>query len=127
MLDKLPILDLASAMARHAALGHRVIAENVAQADTPGYKARELQPFSVKVNEAFTPRATRPGHLAAGADEVLVRSRIVEADLPAAPNGNTVSLPEQAVRSVRTEGRHAMALAVYSKTMEILRIGLGRR
>ena len=46
------------AAARHATARHRVIAENVANADTPGYRARDLKDFSAIVKESFNARAT---------------------------------------------------------------------
>lgn len=126
MLEKLTVLTMASAMARHAAARHRVIAENVANADTPGYRARDLKPFAEMVNEAFTPRATRPGHL--GARDALGRLRLVAGtvEAPVSPNGNGVSLEEQSLRAVETQSAHDLAMAVYRKSVDLLRIGLGR-
>ena len=124
MFENLSLLDLASAAARHAAARHRVIAENVANADTPGYRARDVEDFQATVNEAFTARTTRPGHLVfTGAPGV---PRIIDAGLAPKPNGNTVSLEDQAVRATRAEERHALALAVYAKAVDLLRLGIGR-
>ena len=39
------ILSLASALAAHANVRQEVIAENVAHADTPGYRARDIADF----------------------------------------------------------------------------------
>ena len=131
MLEKIAVLAKASDMVRHASARHRVIAENVANADTPGYRARDLRPFSEVVNaggvnETFTPRATRAGHLLgqasgqpAGFEPVLRSDR-------AAPNGNSVNLETEALMAVETQSSHALALGVYSKAVDILRIGLGR-
>ncbi len=129
MLENLALLDLASAMARHAATRHRVIAENVANADTPGYRARDVEDFRSTVNKSsaaltFQPKATRPGH--AGAGSAAGAPRTVALALPATPDGNTVNLEDQAVRAVQTQGDHALATAVYAKAIDILRLGLGR-
>lgn len=126
MLEKLTVLSLASAMARHAAARHAVLAQNVANADTPGYRARDVEDFAATVKEPFTLRATRPGHLAEGLAGTPGTPRVLEPILPAAPNGNTVSLEDQSLRAVETQGQHALALAVYRKSVDILRIGLGR-
>ncbi|MEM9147082.1 MAG: FlgB family protein [Pseudomonadota bacterium] len=124
MLEKLTLVKMASAMARHAAARHRVLSENVANADTPGYRSRDVKPFSATVNEVFTARATRPGHML-GTDGRVAPAEVVESD-PTAPNGNSVNLEQQAVRAVQTQGQHGLAMAVYSKTVDILRVGLGR-
>ena len=129
MLENLTLLDLASGMARHATSRHRVIAENVANADTPGYRARDIKDFQAIVKESFTARATRPGHARFGArfGDHTRTLQTFELALPPSPNGNTVNIEDQAVRAVQAQGQHALALAVYAKAIDILRLGLGRR
>lgn len=124
MLENLTLLNLASEMARHATARHRVIAENVANADTPGYRARDVKDFTAIVKESFAARATRPGHLGFDASDRVLES--FELALPPSPDGNTVNIEDQAVRAVAAQGQHALALAVYSKAIDIIRIGLGR-
>jgi flagellar basal-body rod protein FlgB len=124
MLENLTLLDLASEAARHATVRHRVIAENVANADTPGYRARDIKDFSSTVKESFAARATRPGHV--GFDDPDRTPQTFELALSPSPNGNTVNIEDQAVRAVQAQGQHALALAVYAKAIDILRLGLGR-
>lgn len=124
MFDSLSVVQIASGMARHAAARHTVIAENVANADTPGYRARDLHPFTDMVNEGFTLRATRAGHLEAG--RIVERAEITGATVAAGPNGNSVSLEEESLRAVEAVGAHGLAMAVYAKAADILRIGIGR-
>ena len=125
MLEELSIVRLASAMARHAGARHRVIAQNVANADTPGYRAREVRAFADYVNEGFTPKITRGAHLAAyrgpGAPEMVIDPTT----LPS-PNGNSVSLEAEMVKAVEAQGQHAMAQTVYRKVHDLMRMGLGR-
>jgi len=122
-MQNLTLLELASAMARHSGLRHSVIAENVANADTPGYRARDVQSFSELVNDGFTMRQTRGGHLSAGAGPL--GARIVEDGARPAPNGNSVNLEDQTMRAVAAQSDHTLAMRVYSKAIDILRIGLG--
>jgi len=133
MLESLTLFDMASAMARHAGRRHSVIAENVANADTPGFRARDLEDFASVVKGGLTPRATRPGHVGAidaafapgtgpGAG---MRARIVDAGGASSPNGNTVNLPEQTMKAVEAQASHALATTIYRKAIDILRIGLG--
>ena len=128
MLEQLEIIRMASAMARHASARHRVVAENVANADTPGYTARDVQPFSHIVNETLQMRATRPGHIGAGGplQTASLPSVMVDEGVRAAGNGNAVSLGQELVKSVETQGQHRLALTMMQKTHQILRIGLGR-
>jgi len=43
------------------------------------------------------------------------------------PDGNTVSLANEMVRSVEVRQQHDMALTVYRNTSDIIRASLGRR
>jgi len=110
----LPILQMASALARHSAARHETVAQNIANADTPGYKARDLTPF-----DSVLARAREGGP--ASWDSHQMQSAA------ASPDGNTVSIDEQMLMASETKMQHETALAIYRKSMDLLRIGLGKR
>jgi flagellar basal-body rod protein FlgB len=114
MFETLDIFTLARARASHAAARQAQVARNVANADTPGYRARDVAPF----DEVF--RATQ----AAGA--APARPRMIDAGGPESPNGNTVSLEAEMVRAVQAQRDHSRALTVYRSAMTVLRTSLGR-
>jgi flagellar basal-body rod protein FlgB len=124
----LNILSLASALAAHATARQQVIAENVAHADTPGYRARDIPDFAAALDSApaFAARTTRPGHLSFGADPHGFEPRDVTAFGAETPNGNTVSLEDQMIRAAGIRQSHDMAVGVYAKSLAILRTALGR-
>ena len=63
MFERLALSRLAGALANHAADRQAVVAENVANADTPGYRARDLRPFAELMERGDMPMAvTRAGH-----------------------------------------------------------------
>lgn len=118
MFNKLTILQTATAMARHAAERQSLIAENIANADTPGFKARDLEPFA----EAYGRHGPQ-----AGAPNATSRFRIETSSAPgaASPNGNTVSLEDQMWRSSSAMRDHETAMTLYSKSLSMLRSALG--
>lgn len=127
----LDILRMAQSMAAHASARQEIIAENIAQADTPGYQARDLKPFSEtyasQQASAFQLKTTRAGHmpsLASGYEAEAVHLSAFGAE---SPNGNNVSLEDQLVRASEVKGQHEMALGIYRKSLDILRMSLGRR
>ncbi len=126
MFEKLELVRMAQAMAAHAGARQGEIARNIANADTPGFKARDLPPFAEVYEAPEGLRATRPGHLApgeaSGAEAVARHSRSA-----ASPNGNTVSLESEMVAAVEVQQQHEMALAIYRNASDILRASLGRR
>lgn len=118
MLKDLQLLNIYGAMARHAALSQQVTSANIANADTPGYKASELESF-----QDFISRAAQAG-AAAGLDPEF---RVLSSTVAASPNGNNVSLEREIFNSAEAMGQHNLALTVYSKSLEMLRTALGRQ
>ena len=118
MFKNIGILQTASLLARHSVERHSVIAENIANANTPGYKAKDLEPFS----EAFARNAVN--NAAEGAAPKF-RTEAIAAKGAASPNGNTVSLEDQMWRGSSAKRDHETAITIYSKALTMLRAGLG--
>jgi len=114
MSHDLSIFKVASAMARHAATRHETVAQNIANADTPGYKARDIAPFDATLALGNNP------------DAAIGRAREMRAAM-VSPNGNSVALDEQMVMASETKIQHETALAIYKKSMDLLRMSIGRR
>ena len=64
MFGQIDVLRMAGAMARNAEARQGAIARNVANADTPGYRAVDLPSFaeSYAASDDFAMLATLPGH-----------------------------------------------------------------
>ncbi|WP_444667643.1 FlgB family protein [Cereibacter changlensis] len=124
MFQKPDILKMADAMATHAGTRMGVIAANVANADTPGYRAQDLPEFASAYDEAGRLRVTRPGHRTSAQDPSL--PMVVTSGGAEAPNGNSVSLEVEMVRAVEVRQQHDMALAIYQSASRLLRTSLGR-
>ncbi len=124
MFTDLKILHTASLLARHSAQRHGQIAENIANADTPGYKAKDLEPFA----EAFakSERAQMDAR-SPGFAEQAFQARKIDIGGVASPDGNTVSLEDQMPRSTAAVRDHGTALTVYSKALAMMRATLGQR
>jgi flagellar basal-body rod protein FlgB len=125
MFEKLDLTRMAQTMAAQAGARMGVIAQNVANADTPGFKAMDMPSFAETYREGGGEmRATRPKHNH-GADEAM--TVLARRDKGAgAPNGNTVSLETEMVKSAGARQDHEMALAIYRNTSSIVRASLGR-
>lgn len=129
MFDRLEMFRLSGGMAEHAQQRQTVAAANLAQADTPGYRARAVATFAETVGSegagSLAMRATRPGHMT-GTPETGA-ARVFEASSPASPDGNTVSIETEMAQAARARGEHDRALGVYRSGLTILRASLGRR
>ena len=125
MFQSLTLFQTAYDMARHAGARQALIARNMANSDTPGYRPTDLRPFAETLAEAPGAglRATRGGHLSdAGAPALRPSAATGEA----APNGNAVNIEEEMMRSVEAQRQHDRALAIYRSGLRILRAGLGK-
>lgn len=121
------IFRMAHDMAAHASARQSVIADNIANADTPGYKARDIVSFAETYDSAgMTIRQTRPGHMPPTTIPAVFEIFEDAAFGAESPNGNTVSLEDQMVRAAEAKHQHDLALGIYGKSMDILRAGLGR-
>jgi len=125
MLEKLEITRMAQALAAHAGTRMGVIAQNVAHADNPGYKARDSPDFAKTYADQYGQdlRVTRAGHLGAGGTAALEAVVLRGAD---APNGNSVSLEGEMVKAAEVRQQHDMALSIYRATSDIMKLALGR-
>ena len=124
MFEKLELIRMAQALASHSGARMGVIARNVANADTPGYKAQDLPEFASVFADDGDMRTTRAGHLSASSDAAtLVPERAPGRE---SPNGNTVSLEGEMVKSVEARQSHEMALAIYRASSDVIRASLGR-
>ena len=115
MISDLQVFQMFGAMARHAAESQRVSAENIANANQPGYHAKAVESFQDFMKRTqYNPEGTATDF------------KIVERGGVAAPNGNTVSLEEEVFTSAEAAGQHELALSVYTKSMDLLKTALGR-
>lgn len=128
MFESLNIFKTAHAMAKHAGLQQSLIAQNMANSDTPAYSARSLPEFSqfITNDKSGTQlRATRLGHL--GVVESSMSSQITRADTTKDPNGNSVSLETELLKSVEARRQHDRAMAIYRSGLKIIRASFGSR
>ena len=110
----------------------RVLAQNIAHADTPDYLPRDLKqgPFSRLLARRLAPVApavTHRDHIEApsrpkGAHDETKTKKAYET----APSGNAVVVEEQLVKVAETQMAYQTMTSLYRKQMQIMRMALGR-
>ncbi len=105
----------------------RVLSHNVANADTPGFRPSDAVPFQSLLARSRASAAmvtTDARHLAPSRASILAvqERRVAERT----PNGNAVSLDEQAIRIAETDQAHALAMGLHRKYIGLFRMTLGR-
>jgi len=134
MLDGVDVFRITGARMRQLSERQNVLAQNIANADTPHYRARDVRPFSfdstlLRQQPGLAPlrlAATRPGHLGlaqGGVDVTTDRARSYSED----PDGNTVNLEEQMVKQADVAKAYDLATLVYKRGTALLRTAAGGR
>jgi flagellar basal-body rod protein FlgB len=111
-----------------------VLSENVANADTPGFVARDLKPldFQQELQSASQSKlsgltTTNPRHIAA---KTTTGSGDFEAtdtpDVEANPNGNAVSLEQEMIKVSDTQMQFQAAANLYGKAMSLMKTAIGQ-
>jgi flagellar basal-body rod protein FlgB len=126
-------IPLFRAMAtRMSWLGERqkVLAQNVANADTPGYVPQDLkqQSFRELVGGSVRPTlaATDAQHItsAARGSNRFAEKPVRTAELT--PSGNRVSLEQEMMKVGETATEHRLVASLYKRHIAIIRAALGR-
>jgi flagellar basal-body rod protein FlgB len=111
----------------------RVIAENVANASTPGYKPHDLKPFSFEAHmqAASGPGAmavTQPNHMTPpGAKRGSPAAKPVKTkDSETTMDGNSVVLEEEMMKLTDARMDYDAAVGFYQKSLDILKLATRR-
>lgn len=100
----------------------KLLAQNVANANTPGFKARDVAPF-VSVLSASTMTGTSPLHMSGkGASGTSIQIHAADRS----PDGNAVSMEEQLTRVADTAGVQELVLNLHHRYQAMMRLALGR-
>jgi len=109
------------------------LAQNVANADTPKYRARDLEPLdfskSLKLAQAgdVSTTMTHRAHIeGAGAFKGAFKSE-KSGGFEITPEGNEVVLEEQMMKVTSNQMDYQLASTLYNKSMGLLKIAINRR
>lgn len=119
----------ASRRMEHLSARQQAISENVANANTPGYKAKDVVPFSEMVEGRQPMRMARtdPKHLAGTGSKAGVALDVRATSWDASPDGNSVILEEQMVKAAETREAYKFTLGLYRKSVGMFRAALGSK
>ena len=132
-----PLLSAVRAEMQHLAARQRVLAQNIANSETPGYKARDVEApsFAGLVEGAGgTPGVARPqvqltsGMAALGARQPISASSLIfDKDVTETkPDGNNVTLEDQLLKLGSTQADFSALTGIYRKQLALLKIATGK-
>lgn len=128
MFGHIDTMRMARELGAHASQRHRLTASNVANADTPGYRAADLGQFEGSTRRtAVGLRTTSAAHVSAGDWGSAHGARRIDAGGEPSPNGNTVSLEDELIRAADAKRQFDLSLTVMQSGMSLVRTAIGRR
>ncbi len=121
----LALFDLADRRLGWLDRRQQVLAENIANADTPGRAARDLPSFAASLKTAMRPGMvkTAAAHMAGTADDLLAETEPRPSER--APDGNAVSVDEQLTKVADTETAQSLVTGIYKTYMTMFSLALG--
>lgn len=125
MTGRIPSLDALKGRLQWLQARQSVLAGNVAHADTPGFRPRDLVSQEAG-GGALSPVATHFGHVGAvAAGRPPGAGRV--AAFETRPSGNAVSLEDEMLKLAETQIEHQLAAGLYQRSIAYLRTAIGRR
>jgi flagellar basal-body rod protein FlgB len=107
-----------------------VLAENIANADTPGFIERDLKTFSfddeMKSIATLTTSATSPTHISVSSSGGEGRFGDISAPFEITPSGNGVTLEDEMMKVSSNDMDYQAVTTLYTRSMRLLKIAIGR-
>ncbi len=120
-LDTISFFNLASDRMHWLAARQKVLAENIANADTPHYRARDVTDFQSFLEKSDANRAAG-GPLHEATVETVGGSGAWDSSL----DGNNVALEQQSVMASENADQYRLAANLYRKAYQLLNAASGK-
>lgn len=133
-ITDIPILSMIRTRMAWAQERQRVLAENVANSDTPGYRARDLTPPKFEASSTLVQAPpvkvalarTDSNHMPAiGQSSSSFRTETKGSEVR--PTGNAVNLEDEMIKVASNQMDYQAATALYSRSLNLIKVGLGKR
>jgi flagellar basal-body rod protein FlgB len=134
-LSDIPILSMLRTRLQWAQERQRVLAENVANSDTPNFQPRDLTPpvFGDPTRVAASSVAnvamatTEQGHIAGALSGVSPFRSSQAGAYDVHPTGNAVNLEEEMMKVAANNMDYQAATALYTRSLNLFKVALGKK
>jgi flagellar basal-body rod protein FlgB len=131
-LDQIPLFAVLKGKLGYLNNREKLIAQNVANADTPGFRPSDLKPFTIPAALAAPAAAaagvttirTSTAHLSGKASPKTAWKTSTGPDSEVRLDGNQVVLEEQMMKLTEARLDHDAAIGLYQKSIGLLRLSL---
>lgn len=133
-LTDIPIFSMLRTRMQWAQERQRLLAENVANADTPSFRPRDLAPLKFNAESALagdslpgvTLARTEPGHIAGfGAGDPTFRP-VSNGDFGTQTSGNGVNLEQEMMKVAANTMDYQAVSALYTRSLSLLKTAIDK-
>ncbi len=128
-ISDIPILAMLRTRMQWHQARQRVLAENVANADTPNYRARDLAPpnfeHALAATASLTLARTDPNHIGGGGGG----SQFADDNDPhyeVRPRGNSVSHEDEMLKLAGNQMDYDAVISIYTHSLALIKTAVGR-
>lgn len=127
----IPFMDLVSRRLAWLSQRQDILADNVANADTPGFKPKELKEVTFadllrgSASDPKRPAVTQPGHIGSSTRSAAFQV-IDDPDVKQTLNGNAVDMESEMMKVSKTGIDYQFAINLYRKQIGFIKTALGR-
>lgn len=126
-LAEIPLFSMLKGRFGHLGERQRLISQNVANSDTPGYTPTDLKGYSFEAQmkaqgtPTVTQAVTQAGHMASDARKPAPFKAIKTKDSETTLDGNSVVLEEEMMKMAQARMNYDAAISFYQKSLAMLR------
>lgn len=129
-ISQIPLFAMLRGRLSYLSDRQKVIAENVANSDTPGYAPHDLKPFSFQAQmqaqaqgSASSMAVTQPGHMTPPhAHKPGAAQAVATKDSETTLDGNSVVLEEEMLKMGQARMDYDAAIGFYQKSLNLIRL-----
>ncbi len=133
-LPDVPLLSMLRGQMTWLEARQNMLSQNVSNADTPGYVARDMKPMDFeKLLRTAGDGPFQSGLATTDARHIAVTPASNDGfdgtdapDVEASPNGNSVSLEQEMIKVSDTQAQFQAATNLYSKAVSLMRTAIGK-
>jgi flagellar basal-body rod protein FlgB len=123
-MDPVNLFDLAAQQARWLSVRQNAIAGNVANANTPGYRTNDIEPFDKVLDRSrVAMTSTQTGHLTGGATEAGYAVKAEEPKHPVLPSDNTVAVEDELMKAGEVRRSFELNTAIVKAFHRMIMLG----
>ena len=130
-MQPIQLFDLASRQAEWLTIRQEVVAGNIANANTPKYRAKDVTPFQAVLDKAdITMARTNPAHLSGNdfstSGDIDVKEAALDQEIGVQESGNTVGLAEEMSKSGEIKRQYELNTSLVGSFHRMMMMTVGK-